>query len=459
MTHEEIMINSRSLEDAIALIEFHQNNGRLPCKLYDQEARNWWTDGNGSTTFEAAGIRTVQEAVDKLSSPIPGYHGAGNGWPTSRIYLLTEQPVEEVLTATQARDMQIQLGNRNCLIRVTEGNSAGRYYLRPNSGTTSDRAEAHVYTLEEAIRMANYGTDYGTDELVLIPTEPQLPAPASPYIRLTRQQCMDSLDELDRKLCYIVISQGPSVGNYWRKPSGSGNTPDIGPGNRFSVREALTTTPSDGILYQLVDQELAARIASQKCNAVKTLGRPLVDLLMIAPLNPTARAKVMAIIGQMPAPELDTWDKIKQWIETTHKPKTDGVAWQSPEQAGGLPQGFNISVDFSEMQNGTCRYRVAASTRVNFSVTPDMMTEAIGICTSLDELKQKLRGIILEEPWSVLNPECEGDEDEYEYDSYSHIDSRNHNADIDNGHLQRQIVTWMRRTQPPEVLTRFRITP
>lgn len=206
-------------------------------------------------------------------------------------------------------------------------------------------------------------------------------------------------------------------------------------------------------MIQLVDQEVAASIARYKCRAETLLGGPMVELLKLAPLNPTARARVMAVIGQMPPDEMDTWEKIKEWIQTTYEPRP------LPPDPSDDPGGFDVIVDFSRRESGTCRYSCTSSGSASYHVSADEIQELLddNDVDSFSELVSLLRERIMDNPWD-LEPFLESDDDSYQYSHYDCHDDDQHCSDIsDSTQLHNDLAAHLRRTQSQETIEQIRV--
>lgn len=147
-------------------------------------------------------------------------------------------------------------------------------------------------------------------------------------------------------------------------------------------------------------------------NIVSLAGITVVNMLKVAPNNGTLRAKLMAALGEMPPKEMDTFEKIKDWVEFNFpKPKVE--AKPSSEIA--------VTVTFTEYESGRCRYRSTKKATSRIKITPadiDELIEGTGADAGFDDLMSEVGSLV----------ESKAQEN---VDTYERIDedTDNHSAD------------------------------
>ncbi len=238
-------------------------------------------------------------------------------------------------------------------------------------------------------------------------------------ILLTRDQVIQHMSMIKLKHGYIVDT---STNQYWKIPLGSGTTPDISMAIRDTIHNLYNTVLSWGggnFRFELVDQELAEKLTRYKCSAHTVLGASLIKMLEMAPANPSIRAQVMAIVGQMPPPELDTCDKIREWVELTHDPKVK-VAEAVSESTVRLH--FGVRVNAFRAVSGRCTYSgtEAGGISPNLQDKIEEYIRAQGTGNlSLRTLADLIRAEALRQTREIPIDELELEEN---YDSFSHED-------------------------------------
>lgn len=268
-------------------------------------------------------------------------------------------------------------------------------------------------------------------------------------IRLTKQQLVDNMDALSRKQT-LVWEQGLG---YYKQPLGTGHTFDLALALRCTCHQAQQYS---GVTYELVDQESAAEILKRKCSITALLGKSLVELLQAAPLNPTGRARILAITGQMPPDTITTYDELKAWVESNCEPKTKPGGPVRP----GAPQPLNgivVQVRFREDETGSCSYSCLNTALANYEITPDMINNLMDEGGNLNDLANEILTHIQEHAWDDVDPDMESCD--YEHDDYNTSGTDNRRTDLYNGttDLVARLRTYLQATQTPERLRQLGI--
>lgn len=304
------------------------------------------------------------------------------------------------------------------------------------------------------------------------PTKPE-PKP----ILLTLEQCKLHRPALERKLCYIVNIEGLPSERYFMEP-GCGGTGDLSQATRWSAWEALAYhgTRKTHLMIQLVDQELAGALEKKKCCIESVLEAAVVELLKLAPMNPQARAHVLAVMGKKPPEEAKTYEEVKDWIESNGPivPVMSAVSAATPaairyqtlqdihhaQMAGRAVRqslvAFKLVAEFSQLEVGTCRYRDRQSGREERPVTREEIQEILDAHPdySLPEITEALCSKIEQTLWE-LNPEMSSN-DGPDYGDGDSDETRDHESDIQGGrgHIQNLLRDYLRCTLSAEEQTR-----
>ena len=95
------------------------------------------------------------------------------------------------------------------------------------------------------------------------------------------------------------------------------------------------------------------------CRIEEVFDQNFIELLALVPRNPYVRALILKLTGKMAEPECETFEQIKEWVETTCRKK----ARPTPNRAGrrAPDDGIAISVEFSETEYGRANYSVRRS--------------------------------------------------------------------------------------------------
>ena len=101
-----------------------------------------------------------------------------------------------------------------------------------------------------------------------------------------------------------------------------------------------------------------------RCKIEDVFGSPFIELINLAPRNPVVRGLILSQTRKLPGPECETFEQIKDWVETSCEPRG------KPAQSSGLV-GFGIKVDFSEVERGRANYSVPRSGSDEFELDTD----------------------------------------------------------------------------------------
>jgi hypothetical protein len=57
--------------------------------------------------------------------------------------------------------------------------------------------------------------------------------------------------------------------------------------------------------------------AHSRCKIEEVFGGPFIELITLAPKNPVVRGLILSQTHKMPGTECETFEQIKEWVETT----------------------------------------------------------------------------------------------------------------------------------------------
>jgi hypothetical protein len=243
---------------------------------------------------------------------------------------------------------------------------------------------AAIHAAQDAVAVQPPPADatYGTAAEAIaahtaIPEEPDMPAlpegipVAQPgEIIMNRQQLGRSRKPWLKDAKYRIYSQ--SLGGYsegWWGPNMAGFFPDRDRAGVTTLTMVLNALGGEDGLWIYIEGDpdwkppvVDPKVPKRRCQMVTLIGSTVVNLLRVTPRNETLRAKVMAAVGEMPAKELDTFEKLKDWVEFNFpRPKTEA---QSSIVA-------DLRVTFREIEGGTCRYSQLRDGVSRVKLTPE----------------------------------------------------------------------------------------
>ena len=175
-------------------------------------------------------------------------------------------------------------------------------------------------------------------------------------------------------------------------------------------------------------------------------GQNFVELMAKAPTNTLVRGQIMRHTGQLPPAELDTFEKLKDWIEiNVDKPKRDEpkTAVESPRTTGPT---FNVLFHISDVEMGTCSYSVSRNGEWMQEISLEDIREWIGEGLNIRHIIQR----IAERAESDQDAELVWDEESKEFDSYDCNDHNDWsvNAEMSQASLRNALIDWLRSLDP-----------
>ena len=168
----------------------------------------------------------------------------------------------------------------------------------------------------------------------------------------------------------------------------------------------------DGLLYVINDSIKTDKTdplsGKRTCRLESFFNLESIKLMQAAPRNELTRSLILSKIKQMPPSECDTFEKLRDWIETNISSPP-----RKPEKTACL----NIQYRWSGFESGRCSYRhnVSATDGVSFSLEDvgRLALESDG----MEELLERLSSLAdddhpeLEESGDIEYSDYDGDED------------------------------------------------
>ena len=189
-------------------------------------------------------------------------------------------------------------------------------------------------------------------------------------------------------------------------------------------------------------------VPTRRCRIEQWLTPQIVGLLEAEPNNETVRAMVLASVKQMPAPELDTSGKIKEWIEFNFDNPVNLPETSAPHTGPYAPRpriepAVTISVHASDVDYGSCSYNVPRESTEDISLTADDIMEAF------ENNKEDLDGLIDEAQEFLSNAISDNDFEmdssgDYEYDNHSSEECLEFDTHYNEREFRNRIIAFLR---------------
>lgn len=180
-------------------------------------------------------------------------------------------------------------------------------------------------------------------------------------------------------------------------------------------------------------------------------GANFIELMKVAPLNSLVRGQIMKHTGQLPALELDTFDKLKDWIEINMDKTKKLDPWaklQTPSSIIAQERGpsFELMFDVTDLEYGSCHYRNNRKGTWCEVNTLENIRELIeeGLTTA-----QIIRKI---EEWAVEEQEADMEEVEgtVRYSDHELNDNEDTCVDLQDSHERAEelLLDWLQANDP-----------
>ena len=193
--------------------------------------------------------------------------------------------------------------------------------------------------------------------------------------------------------------------------------------------------------------DIPAMTLERRCQIDEVFASPFIELIGLAPKNPVVRGLILAQTGKMPGTERETFEQIKEWVETTCEKKSrppNGT--RSPSR-----NGIAIRVEFSETEYGRADYSVPRSGSDEFTLDEDelltMIQEVIDDGDRLDGVIDKIAEEINDNAWNRCEPDLD-DCGDYDYSDHDSNDSGNSAIEFSKTQVRDRLLVFLRERHP-----------
>lgn len=187
----------------------------------------------------------------------------------------------------------------------------------------------------------------------------------------------------------------------------------------------------------------------RKCLIGHLLGPQVLALLERVPHNPQVRALVLKLVGKLPPLECETFEQVKEWIETHCEPRK-GVP-SRPAARRQVEEGIRLTVRFSDTEYGRADYSVRRHAREEFHLDAEDLMELVRVAINngdgLDEIVEAAAQKIDDDAWEVCDPSMEDDGD-YDYSNHDVSSTEDSETTFDRADLRRVILAFLRERHP-----------
>jgi|CZKV01.1.fsa_nt_gi hypothetical protein len=193
--------------------------------------------------------------------------------------------------------------------------------------------------------------------------------------------------------------------------------------------------------------DIPAMTLERRCQIDEVFASPFIELIGLAPRNPVVRGLILAQTGKMPGAERQTFEQIKEWVETTCEKKMR----QTNSSRTPSRDGISVVVEFSETECGRAHYSVDRSGSAEFALDADelleMVQQAIDSEDGLDQVVEKIAEKIDEDAWNRCDPNLDNYGD-YDYSDHDSNDSGNSTTEFSRTQIRDRLLVFLRERHP-----------
>jgi hypothetical protein len=188
-------------------------------------------------------------------------------------------------------------------------------------------------------------------------------------------------------------------------------------------------------------------VEKNRCKIDEVFASPFIELISLAPMNPVVRGLILAQTRRMPGPDCETFEQVKEWVETTCEKKA-----RSPNQPPfRAAEGITINVEFSETEYGSANYSVHRSGEGEFAINAgdllEMVQKAIDNEEGIDGVVDRIAEEIDDNAWNQCEPDLNNYGD-YDYDNYDSNDTDNQREEYSRTQIRDRLHAFLRQRHP-----------
>lgn len=187
----------------------------------------------------------------------------------------------------------------------------------------------------------------------------------------------------------------------------------------------------------------------RKCKFEEVFDAAFIELIQLVPRNPYVRALILKITGKMPGPGCETFEQVREWVETNCEKKSRPLSNQAGRRS--REDGISITVEFSETEHGRASYSVqrrgSESFRIGAEDLMEIVQTAIEDGEGLDDIVEAVAGKIDEDAWGECDPSMD-DYGDYDYDDHESNDTDNSETEFSRQEIRNAVLAFVRERHP-----------
>lgn len=193
----------------------------------------------------------------------------------------------------------------------------------------------------------------------------------------------------------------------------------------------------------------APPLVERKCRIEDLFDANFIELIQLVPMNPFVRALILKLAGKLPGTECETFDQLKEWVETNCEKRLRPLANRNGPHS--LDEGISISVEFADTEYGRADYSVPRSGTGEFRVGAEdlleIVQEVIEAGGGWDEVVDSIAGRIDDDAWNQCDPDLDNYGD-YHYSEHESSDSSDSETTYARNDIRTAVRTFLQERHP-----------
>jgi hypothetical protein len=187
----------------------------------------------------------------------------------------------------------------------------------------------------------------------------------------------------------------------------------------------------------------------RKCTFEEMFDASFIELIRLVPRNPHVRALMLRLAGKMPGPECETFEQVREWLETNCEKRARPLPNRTGRRIADV--GISIEVDFSETEYGRVSYSVPRSGTEEFRIGAEdlieMIQTAIDNGDGLDGIVEAVAAKIDDDAWNQCDPGMDSYGD-YDYNDHEATDSGDSDTSYSREDIRSAVLAFVRERHP-----------
>jgi hypothetical protein len=180
-----------------------------------------------------------------------------------------------------------------------------------------------------------------------------------------------------------------------------------------------------------------------QCSIEHVFDSSFIELIQLAPKNPSVRSLILKLTGKMPPSECETFEQVKEWVEARCERRKHSARTGGP--------GISMRVEFSETEHGRADYSVRRHGTDQFEIGADDLIEiiegAIDAGEGIEEIVNAISQRVDDDAWNQCEPSLD-EYGDYDYTDHESRDFTDSEVEISRSQTRDAILAFVRARHP-----------